>query len=124
MTVTALLALLLLEAKHFLFDFVLQSPYQAKNKGNYGHPGGILHSALQMLGTAAVMILFLADLPFLLVLLIAEFLIHYHTDWAKAQLVKRSPSARGARFWAIFGFDQFVHHATYAAIVFAAFPLW
>ena len=120
MTAAALLALLLLEAKHFLFDFVLQSPYQSKNKGIYGHPGGILHAALHVLGTAAVMAFFLADLPFLLLLLIAEFLIHYHTDWAKAQLVKHSAPARGARFWAIFGFDQFIHHATYAAIAFAA----
>ncbi|GLQ53863.1 DUF3307 domain-containing protein [Devosia nitrariae] len=120
MTAAALVALLLLEAKHFLFDFVLQSPYQAKNKGVYGHPGGILHAALHVLGTAVVMVFFLTDLPLLLVFLIAEFLIHYHTDWAKAHLVKRSAPARGAEFWSIFGFDQFVHHATYAAIVFAA----
>ena len=40
-----------LQFKHFIFDYVLQTPFQFRNKGTYGHPGGILHSGLQAIGT-------------------------------------------------------------------------
>ncbi len=29
---------------HFLVDFVLQTPFQYRNKGTYGHAGGLLHA--------------------------------------------------------------------------------
>lgn len=119
MSLSALLALLLLEAKHFLFDFAFQTQYQSKNKGTYGHPGGILHSGLHIVGTAVVLVSFGLDLPLLSAILAAEFLIHYHVDWTKAQMVKRVASDRDSSFWLIFGLDQFLHHATYVAIVFA-----
>lgn len=41
-----LLLILFLFTKHFIIDFLLQGQYQWKNKGTYGHPGGLLHSAL------------------------------------------------------------------------------
>jgi hypothetical protein len=118
MTFSALIALLLLQLKHFLFDFPLQTQYQSKNKGTYGHPGGILHSGLHIAGTAAVLAFFQVSLPLLLAILAAEFLVHYHTDWVKARMVKRFAPDQGPRFWSIFGLDQFVHHVTYVAIVF------
>lgn len=121
MTLSAVMALLLLEAKHFLFDFPLQTQYQSSNKGTYGHPGGILHAGLHSVGTAAVLACFSLDIPLLFAILAAEFLIHYHVDWTKAQLVKRIAPERNYGFWLIFGLDQFLHHATYVAIVFAMF---
>ncbi|HGG64652.1 MAG TPA: DUF3307 domain-containing protein [Rhodobacteraceae bacterium] len=33
--------------KHLIADFVLQSPFLVTNKGQYGHPGGILHAGIQ-----------------------------------------------------------------------------
>jgi len=48
----AVLLLLALTVKHFIVDFPLQAhPYQYKNKGTYGHPGGLLHSGLHLVGT-------------------------------------------------------------------------
>lgn len=120
MTLSALIALLLLQLKHVLFDFTLQTQYQANNKEIYGHPGGILHSGLHIVGTAVVLLFFQVDFPLLLAILMVEFLVHYHTDWAKAQTVKRFAPDRGSGFWLIFGLDQLVHHATYAIIVFVA----
>ena len=48
----------LFEAKHFLCDFVLQSAYQYRNKGIYGHPGGILHAGLHGLGSLPAVLIF------------------------------------------------------------------
>lgn len=120
MTLAALTALLLLLAKHFLFDFPLQTPYQAANKGIYGHPGGIVHSGLHAAGTGVVLAFFPVGLPLLLAILAAEFLIHYHLDWIKARMVRRYAPDPGVGFWSIFGLDQLAHHATYAVIVFVA----
>ena len=53
-----LAALALLQAKHFLFDFVFQTPYQLKNKGTYGHPGGLLHAGLHAAGSLPAILLF------------------------------------------------------------------
>ena len=53
---TALLlwAVLVLQIKHFLGDFVLQSTYQFRTKGIYGHPGGFLHSGHDVVGNDGV----------------------------------------------------------------------
>jgi len=104
--------------KHFLADFMLQRSYQFKNKGKYGHPGGILHAGIHGLGTLLVLAWFL---PFDLALAIAavEIILHYHIDWAKVQLnsrLKLDPREDN-EYWFLFGFDQFLHHMTYVGIL-------
>lgn len=120
MSTAALIVLLLLLLKHFLFDFPLQTQYQAQNKGTYGHPGGIIHAGLHAAGTGAVLAFFPVGVSLLLGILAVEFLVHYHADWVKARMVRRFAPDRGTASWLIFGLDQFVHHATYVAIVFVA----
>ena len=68
--------------KHFVCDFPLQRAYQYKNKGTYGHPGGILHAAIHGGGILAVCTAF--GLPIWLAF--ADAVIHYHIDWAKIRL--------------------------------------
>lgn len=100
--------------KHWLVDFVLQTPYQFMNKGKYGHPGGLLHSGL--------MVIF--SIPVALVLgiwwiLILEFFIHYHMDWAKVKLNERydlKPDS-SEKYWWLLGFDQMIHYLTYIIMV-------
>src|SRR5690606_10987786 len=46
-----LAALLILQAKHFVADFLLQTPYQFLNKGRYGHPGGLIHAGIHALSS-------------------------------------------------------------------------
>ncbi|MCX6783368.1 MAG: hypothetical protein NTZ20_05315 [Candidatus Levybacteria bacterium] len=41
-----------LQIKHFLIDWFLQFPYEYKNKGTYGHWGGIRHAFKNGFGTA------------------------------------------------------------------------
>ena len=51
--VTALLAVfVVLQVKHFICDYPLQTLWELKNKGTYLHPGGIVHSGVHALATA------------------------------------------------------------------------
>lgn len=125
----ALLAILLgLQAKHFLFDFVFQSDWQVRNKGTYGHAGGLVHSGLHALGTLAVALLAsffgFASLTAAILLSVIDFVVHYHVDWSKAQISRRmhlTPDRHA--FWIAMGADQAAHQATYLGLVFLV-VLW
>ena len=65
-----LVAVAVLMFKHAVADFYLQSTYQYLNKGHYGHPGGILHSAIHVALTPLVYLV-IAPASLLLVLGIA-----------------------------------------------------
>jgi hypothetical protein len=116
MTGAALLFLILMEVKHCLFDFVFQTLYQARNKGTYGHRGGLLHSGLHVLGTAVVLIFFLPPLSVAIAILVGEFVVHYHIDWVKEQIMRRWVTGQGVFFWRMMGLDQLLHQLTYIAI--------
>jgi hypothetical protein len=115
--VTLLTVLLILEVKHFVFDYPLQTGFQLRNKVTYGHVGGILHAGLHVLGTSAI---FLVVRPSLLVgigILVGEFIVHYHLDWAKGQFNKMNQlTTTDAMYWWGIGLDQMLHHLTYLAI--------
>lgn len=115
-TTSLLLLLTLLFTKHFIADFLLQTPYQFLNKGTYGHPGGLLHSGIQAAFTAVVVIPFAPLMA--LALALFDFAVHYHVDWAKVQLNNKyswKPDTH-KEFWWLLGLDQFLHSLTYIAI--------
>src|ERR1700710_2045069 len=85
-TAVVLSALLALQLKHFLCDFVLQSEYQFRTKGIYGHFGGFIHSGLHILGTIPALLILGAAPKAIAIVLVAEFAIHYHTDWSKSKI--------------------------------------
>ena len=97
--------------KHWVVDFMFQPPYMYKNKGTYGHPGGIVHAGLHGLTSAALF----GFLPGGLWLCVAEFVIHYHIDWAKMNLnrVFGWGPMTSENFWRLLGFDQWLHAMTY-----------
>lgn len=113
-----LLLLIMFALKHFVADFILQTPYQFLNKGKYGHLGGILHSWIQALGTLIVLSPF-APPTMVLALTVFDFVIHYHVDWAKVQINQRFgwDANKHKEFWWLLGFDQLLHSLTYLAIV-------
>ncbi|HEY6633843.1 MAG TPA: DUF3307 domain-containing protein [Rhizobiaceae bacterium] len=117
MTTAAITLFALLLIKHFVCDFVLQTPWQIAQKGIYGAPGGIVHSGIHVAGTLVALLAVMAPPATILVVLIAEFVIHYHIDWGKEQCVRRLGWKVGARFWNAIGFDQLLHGLTYLAIV-------
>lgn len=120
---TVLLLLCILFAKHFMFDFVTQLPYQWMNKGTYGHPGGILHSGIHLVSTLVLLCMALPLQVYLAKICVAsiiEFIVHYHTDWAKMNLNKKMKWAPNTHheFWVLTGLDQLIHSLTYVWIVF------
>lgn len=117
----ALIAVLILLIKHLVFDFFLQTEYQYKNKGIYGHPGGILHAGLHAFGTSFLFLYAYPGAALAAQILVGEFIVHYHIDWAKEQVVKRMRLATDdAAFWWALGVDQFLHGATYVVIAWFA----
>lgn len=126
---TLFILLLALNLKHFIADFLLQPPFMYLNKGTYGHVGGISHSMLHALMTMfiiASMVTFLAlpVAPMLCVLIgLMEFIVHYHTDWAKVKLTKKfnlSPT-NSEKYWWLLGADQLIHALTYIFIAIIIF---
>ena len=111
-------ALLALQVKHFLCDFVLQTEYQVRTKGIYGRVGGFIHSGLHTVLTVPALLIMQAPLKAIVIIMIGEFLIHYHTDWTKANVDAHFDWGQtDARYWMLFGADQLIHQLTYLAIV-------
>lgn len=116
--IIALLALL--QIKHWYIDFVDQTMEEVHSKGIYGDYHGIMHSLKQGVGTLiALLIVFgLSDVIFCLIIAFADFVIHYHTDWAKINLNKRyNYTIENPKFWMWLGADQLVHQLTYIGIL-------
>jgi len=118
MEVALLLMLTLLFTKHFVVDFMLQTPYQYLNKGNYGHTGGIVHSGLHAVATLFIIGYFDTNLAMMMAVL--DFVIHYHVDWAKVQINSRYnwKADTHKEFWWLLGLDQFLHALTYLGIAY------
>jgi uncharacterized protein DUF3307 len=117
MTSAAIVLFALLLVKHFVCDFVLQTPWQIAQKGVYGAPGGLVHSGIHIAGTLVALIAVATPITTIVTVLIVEFIVHYHIDWGKEQTVRRLNWRAGARFWNSIGFDQLLHGLTYLAIV-------
>ena len=108
-----------LEVKHFIADYLLQFGWMIKGKHSLTHPGGYVHSAIHVLGTA--IILKMAALPAVIILplALAEFVVHYLLDFGKVKYGKDISSTQKPRlYWALNGFDQLLHQFTYIAIIF------
>jgi Protein of unknown function (DUF3307) len=110
--------LFLLQLKHLVIDWILQPRWMWANKGTYGHWGGIVHAWFNAVGTAACFSLFV---PFdtVVLILVIDFLAHYHIDWAKMNINKITgwgPTTH-PEFWWLTGFDQFLHQITYIGLL-------
>lgn len=110
-------------AKHLVADFFLQTARMVPEKGVYGKPGGLYHVAIHGGLSLGVMLFTPLSVLAIIGVILAEMVVHYHIDWAKEQ-INRALDLRPSdhRFWMLFGFDQFLHHLTYLAMVGVA--LW
>ncbi len=119
-----LILITLLILKHCVCDFHLQTCSMCNENGTYGRKGGLKHAFYHILGTLFIMLtfvqitgIFFTANMFGLVLLI-EFIIHYHLDWFKAHICeKRSILPENPKFWWFFGLDQLLHYLSYVGIV-------
>lgn len=114
-----LILFLLFTIKHFIVDFPLQGEFQWKNKGTYGHLGGILHAGLHTFATFLILIFFLS-FWYSLVLSLLDGLIHYHVDYLKMKInqITGWKSDKDPEFWWLLGVDQLLHYLTYIFIIY------
>lgn len=115
--IDVLILITLLLFKHLVVDFPMQVPYHYKNKGTYGHMGGIQHASLHGMGTLFILMAYATPITAAL-LALADMVAHYHIDWAKMNLNKHfnwKPD-NAEQFWWLIGLDQFLHQLTYLAI--------
>lgn len=125
MVTSVLLLVLLLQIKHLFCDFFWQTRWMVLNKGTYGHPAGLAHAAIHAAATLLILAVYMPQVGFTMIVAVcfAEFVVHYHIDWAKDMSTKRAgvnPTEK--RFWDITGTDQALHQATYLAM--AAVVFW
>jgi len=108
----------LLFFKHWYIDFVDQSMDEVNSKGNYGEWLGIRHSLKHGLATFIIIIYATFSIPDALILGVIDFVIHYHTDWAKININrKKNYTVETTQFWAWLGLDQLIHSYTYLFLV-------
>lgn len=118
---SALILLVLLQAKHLFADFYLQTPTMLADRGMYMHPGRASHCLVHSAGSALAMAVM--GLPWDLVALVvfAEWLVHFHIDFGKGVWSRRKRHGPGeASYWRAFGVDQFLHQITYVAMLWVA----
>lgn len=115
---TVLAAIAYLQVKHLVCDFFLQTANQIENKGTYGHPGGLIHAGIHMLGTIPVFLIYPVGIGPAVAILVAEFGAHYHIDWLKNVIgAHYGWTTKDAVYWWAFGVDQFLHQITYVVMV-------
>lgn len=103
-----------LQFKHFVADGPLQTANMVRDKGYYGRPLGILHSGLHGAGTFLVLLAFASSVGVTLLLALLDFVIHYHVDFTKENVVRRAGwTFSNAKFWWALSADQLAHQWTY-----------
>ncbi len=115
---TILWLLMLFQIKHLAADYLFQSGWMVRNKGRYGHPGGLLHAGVHGLCTVPVLLLAPVSMTVVAAVVVAEVVLHYHIDWSKVQigrLLHLTPERQG--YWIAMGADQFAHQVTYVLIL-------
>ena len=110
-----------LQVKHFVADYVLQSGWIIRSKGDLRRAGGYAHAAVHVAGTIPGLVLFGLGGTTIIVLALGEFVIHFLIDHLKAVHARSRPADVTTRaYWAAHGFDQLLHQLTYTAMLLVA----
>jgi Protein of unknown function (DUF3307) len=115
---TFLLLAAALQFKHFVCDGPLQNSVMVISKSKYGDGWGVAHSLIHGVGTALVLFVFALPLTFVLGFAALDFVIHYHIDFCKENIVKRAGwTPQHSKFWWALSADQYLHQSTYVLLV-------
>ncbi len=121
MAIVAVAMLACMQLKHFLADYVLQPAWIIYGKGDFRMLGGYVHAAVHAFGTIPALMIAGTGSVRIIILVLAEFVVHYLIDYTKAVLSRRSRADATTRaFWAMHGADQLMHQLTYAVLILAA----
>jgi hypothetical protein len=115
----ALLALLcLLQAKHMFADFFLQTRIMLDGRETYAHLGRFLHAGVHAMGSTIAFMLVGSPLAFIVPVVLAELVVHFHIDWWKGRHTSQQKlTPQDAAFWRATGVDQAMHQFTYVAMI-------
>lgn len=120
MTNQTFILLILLQFKHFVFDWWLQSLKQISGKGSYLELWGVSHSLLHGIWTFILFTLADNQIPLGTAFLVGslDFLVHYHVDWSKQNLARfLGVTPQDNLFWVLIGIDQLLHQLTYLFLI-------
>src|SRR5258706_6817236 len=78
----------LFEVKHFVCDFMLQTAYQYRNKGIYGHPAGFVHAGLHAAGSLPAVLIFTQNAGLALAGLFGDFFVHFYIHLGQKEIYK------------------------------------
>ena len=124
LALSILMLLSMLQLKHMFADYFLQTPKMLEGRGTYLHAGRAQHALVHAAGSSICLSIMGTPLGFMLALIVAEWVVHFHIDWGKARYTAaKDHGPADAGFWRAAGFDQFLHHMTYVAMI-AAWVHW
>ena len=113
-----ILLLCLLQIKHMFADYFLQTKIMLDGRDQYVHFGRFLHAGVHAVGSIIVFVIVGAPFAFILPLVIAELIVHYHIDWWKGRHTSdQQLTPADAAYWRASGVDQALHQLTYVAMV-------
>ena len=122
-TIVVLLAFLI---KHFVCDFLMQTPWMYQNKGKWMHPGGVFHAVSHGAGTAVIVAATMNPL-LIVIAMVVDTVLHYAIDYAKVNISAQygwavNKPGEGLlimdnKFFVMFGLDQLLHMLTYVGII-------
>ena len=117
---TVLVLLLLLQVKHMLADYFLQTRIMLGGRGVYLHVGRFLHAGVHAAGSFIALALIGVPLWVILTLALADWVIHFHIDWWKGRLTaNQNLTPEDSAYWRASGIDQALHQLTYVAMIWA-----
>lgn len=101
-----------------LADYFLQTKAMLDGRDQYLHMGRAMHAAVHAVLSIVCFLLVGAPLGFIVVLVVAEWVIHFHIDWWKGWLTSgRDLTPNDAAYWRASGVDQALHQLTYVAML-------
>ena len=113
-----LVLLCLLQIKHMLGDYFLQTRMMLDGRDQYAHLGRFLHAGVHATGSFIAFLLIGAPVAFIVPLVLAEWAVHFHIDWWKGRHTSdQNLTPADAGYWRASGVDQALHQLTYIAMI-------
>lgn len=110
------------QIKHLVADFFLQNTKMIMGRERYWHMGRAQHAGIHAVFSLIVLALFGAPWMVIFWMVLAEFVVHFHIDWAKARYsVDRQLTPDQPHYWYAMGTDQALHQLTYLVMIWALF---